>query len=117
MRDNFPDEQNLSVSLGGKTLLLAGCAHHGIINILDQYIAIRGFPPDYVISGFHLYNHGTGKTEDQKVVSEIGSYLLHTGAQYYTCHCTGLAPFHRLKEVMGEKIKYLSAGDQLMLDM
>jgi 7,8-dihydropterin-6-yl-methyl-4-(beta-D-ribofuranosyl)aminobenzene 5'-phosphate synthase len=117
VQDDFAHEQNLIISKSGKTLLIAGCAHNGIINIIDQFKAEKGCLPDYVIGGFHLYNHGTKKSEDPSVVDEIGKSLLETHAQYYTCHCTGIESYTRLKSVMGENIDYISTGDQLTINM
>ena len=110
-------EQNLIISENGKTLLIAGCAHNGIINIIDQFNVEKGYLPDYVIGGFHLYNHGTKQNEAPNVVDEIGNILLETHSQYYTCHCTGIESYNRLKTVMGENIDYISTGEQLTIYM
>lgn len=115
VQDNFAHEQNLIINNQGKTLLLSGCAHNGIINIIDQFKEDRGNLPDYVIGGFHLYNHGTKENEDPDIVDKIAKFLLETHAQYYTCHCTGLESYHRLKTIMDENIDYISTGDQLTI--
>src|SRR5574344_2389335 len=52
--DTFAHEQNLIIEEDGKTLLVTGCAHNGIINILEHFQEIKGRMPDYVIGGFHL---------------------------------------------------------------
>lgn len=117
VQDGFAHEQNLIISKSGKTLLIAGCAHNGIINIIEQFKTEKGCLPDYVIGGFHLYNHGTKQNEAPNVVDEIGEFLLETHAQYYTCHCTGIESYNWLKAVMGENIDYISTGDQLTIYM
>lgn len=117
VQDDFAHEQNLIICRDGKTLLIAGCAHNGIINIIDQFKVKKGFLPDYVIGGFHLYNHGTKQNEAPDIVDEIGNLLLETRAQYYTCHCTGIESYNRLKAVMGGNIDYISTGDQLTINM
>lgn len=115
--DDFAHEQNLIISGKGKKLLIAGCAHNGIINIIDQFKAKTGCLPDFVIGGFHLYNHGTKQNEDPIIVDKIGKVLLDTQAHYYTCHCTGLESYKRLKAIMGKNIDYIAAGDQLEINM
>ena len=117
VQDDFAHEQNLIISNNGKTLLIAGCAHNGIINIIDQFKAEKGCLPDYVIGGFHLYNHGNKQNEAPGIVDKLGKLLLETRAQYYTCHCTGIESYNRLKAVMGENIDYISTGDQLTIYM
>lgn len=113
LQDDFAHEQNLIITENGKTLLIAGCAHKGIVNILAHYRAEKGLTPDVVIGGFHLYNHGTKQSEAPETVDAIGRYLLGTDSRYYTCHCTGIEAYDRLKAVMGERINYLATGDQL----
>ncbi len=114
VRDDFSHEQNLVIRENGKTMLIAGCAHAGIVNIVDQFKADNGCLPDFVIGGFHLYNHGTKHNEAANIVDEIGHILLDTHAQYFTCHCTGKESFTRLQSVMQEQIHYLSTGEQLV---
>lgn len=46
VQDDFAHEQNLIISKSGKTLLIAGCAHNGIINIIDQFKALKGYLPE-----------------------------------------------------------------------
>ncbi len=115
--DHFSHEQNLIISENGKTSLIAGCAHKGIVNIIDQFKAIKGYLPHYVIGGFHLYNRATKQSEAPSVVDEIGNILLKTHSQYYTCHCTGIKSYNRLKTIMGDYIDYISAGKQVIIHM
>lgn len=114
VEDNFAHEQNLVIEEDGKTLLLTGCAHNGIINILEHFHSVEGRMPNYVIGGFHL-SSPSGENEDMDTIDSIGKYLLSTKAKYYTCHCTGIGAYERLKSVMGDKIDYLSAGSEITL--
>lgn len=54
MQDEFAHEQCLVIEQEGKRILLSGCAHNGILNILDRYREIYGNEPDVVNSGFHM---------------------------------------------------------------
>ncbi len=113
VQDDFAHEQNLIIEEGGKTLLISGCAHNGIVNIMDYFHMLKNGFPTYVIGGLHLYNRSRNKVEDPEVVRGIGEYLKSTGSKFYTCHCTGIEPYKNLKEIIGEKIKYLATGSQL----
>ena len=53
-KDNFIHEQYLVIRDEGKCVLMSGCAHNGIPNILDAYNEKYGSFPDVVVSGFHL---------------------------------------------------------------
>jgi len=113
--DQFAHEQNLIIEEDGKTLLLAGCAHAGIVNILNHFKEHKGSLPNIVIGGFHLYNWNEKGKEETAVVQHLGKSLLDTKAKFYTGHCTGLEPYNILKTVMGKNIEYISTGSVLDL--
>ena len=115
VQDDFAHEQNLLIREQGTTLLLAGCAHNGIVNIIKHLVALGYDLPDYVIGGFHLYNRPADEFEDPAIVRQIGEYLKTTCAMYYTGHCTGIEPYKILKEILGEKIEYLATGVQFTI--
>lgn len=113
--DDFAHEQNLVIRSNGKTVLIAGCAHKGIVNIVDACRDRLGQYPDYVIGGFHFSGSGGNQSEAPEVVDATGAYLASTHSQYYTCHCTGMENYQQLKRTMLEKIQYLSTGDQISI--
>ncbi len=113
--DDFAHEQNLVVQEEGKFVLFAGCAHRGIVNIVNRFQERYGRYPDHVIGGLHLYNPGSGKSEDPELIEQIGEYLLSTGSVYYTCHCTGMEAYAHLKGMIKDKMNYLAAGSCLNL--
>lgn len=113
--DDFAHEQNLIIKEDDKTLLVAGCAHKGIVNILEHYIGIMNGILGHVIGGFHLYNHASKTNENPQIVMQIGEYLKSIGLNFYTCHCTGIESYNQLKEILGEKIQYLATGSQLII--
>jgi len=113
--DRFLHEQNMTVEENGKRILIAGCAHNEIINILDAYKKLAGGYPDVVFGGFHLSNPGNGTTESPAVIARLADKLQETGAIFYTGHCTGTEPFQHLKKMMGGSIRYFAAGNQIEL--
>lgn len=115
VQDDFVHEQNLIVREDEKTLIVAGCAHKGIVNILDHFNAEKNVSLSHVIGGFHLYNRSANKYEDSAFVRQIGEYLKSTGLMFYTCHCTGIEPYENFKGILGEKIEYLASGSQLTI--
>jgi 7,8-dihydropterin-6-yl-methyl-4-(beta-D-ribofuranosyl)aminobenzene 5'-phosphate synthase len=110
VQDAFEHEQNLVIREGEKGVLFAGCAHNGIVNIINHYLSIKRHYPDFCLGGFHLSNPSAGKSEEETLIRKIGEILFKTGTKYYTCHCTGMKSFHLLKEVMEDRIEYLAAG-------
>lgn len=114
-QDDFSHEQNLIISENGKTLLVAGCAHRGIVNIVDQFKQERKKMPDVVIGGFHLYNGAAKTDEAPAIVDGIGQALAETKVQYFTGHCTGMKSYEQLKVILGDKLGYISTGSQISL--
>lgn len=109
--DDFLHEQHLIITEKGKKVLIAGCAHSGIINIIKAFIIKTGGQPHYVFGGYHLSGSG-GKYESLAVINNLGQRLSKWDTNYYTCHCTGEQPYLMLKEVLGDQINYLSAGQE-----
>lgn len=109
-QDDFDHEQSLLITGGGKTVLIGGCAHRGIVNILEYAEELAGGPMDVVVSGFHLFNPNTGETESDALVDGIASALGKRSTQFYTCHCTGIKGFETLQQRLGGQVQYLSTG-------
>ncbi|MCD2493556.1 MBL fold metallo-hydrolase [Lacrimispora sp. NSJ-141] len=120
-KDRFSHEQNLIVrKKDGARLLISGCAHSGIVNIIERFKELEGAAPDVVIGGFHLMEPGSGRSIPRYQVEAVADRLLcYEGEKnvtsYYTCHCTGTEAFGILKERMGDRISYLSAGSEIYL--
>lgn len=111
--DDFKHEQYLIIKEGSKNILLTGCAHKGIVNIIKEFIKLKKVSPDYVIGGFHLLKEPLQSNEGQRRVKAIANYLKEVGAKYYTCHCTGNKAYKIIKEILGNRIEYLSTGSQI----
>ena len=108
--DQFNDEQNLIITENGKKILFSGCSHNGIINIIEKFEQLEHTHADITIGGFHLSSPGLGITEDERVIKIIAKELDFRGMKYYTCHCTGLEVYKKLKDILGDNLDYLAAG-------
>lgn len=110
LQDDFIHEQCLVLSCEGKKILFSGCAHNGIVNILDRYFEIFKSMPDVVIGGFHLMQKDDYSEDDIINIEKIAYELLKTNAIFYTGHCTGESACKILKNKMGDKLQILSSG-------
>lgn len=115
VQDDFAHEQCLVIKEGVKSILLSGCAHHGILNILDRYIALYGKEPDIVISGFHMMRKNGYSDEDINMIIDTALALRQYKTVFYTGHCTGLEPYNAMKKLMGSQLHYVHSGDEVRI--
>lgn len=113
VQDDFKHEQCLVISEGTKKVLLSGCAHHGILNILDRYHELYGGQPDVVISGFHMMKKSGYSDEDITMIIDTALELRKMDTVFYTGHCTGVEPYNAMKKLMGDKLHYVHSGDEI----
>lgn len=109
-QDVFAHEQNLLIQAEGKTVLVAGCAHRGIVNIVNKAETILGKRPDVVVSGFHLFQLKEGDPRADELIESTAKALLAGNTVYYTGHCTGDYAYAKLKEILGGRLQRLCGG-------
>lgn len=115
--DDFLHEMVMLVEENGTLLLLGGCAHRGIVNILEYARAVAGRYPDVVISGLHLAAGGSGQCmADEDYLDALAERLLATGAMFYSCHCTGQEALQKLQTRMPGRLASISTGTVLELN-
>ena len=104
--DDFTHEIYLEIEEDGKKYLFSGCAHKGILNILDW------FSPDYFFGGLHLSHH-TPVVNNEKLYC-IKSQLEKKEVKIYTGHCTGIEQFNYLKSSL--PLEYISSGKVITIN-
>lgn len=112
VQDDFSHEIYLVLKEDDKLILISGCAHNGILNILDHFEALYGTEPDVVISGFHMMRKEY-RDCDLNQIRDIGNELTKKKTKFYTGHCTGEVAFAILSETMGDQIMYLHCGETI----
>jgi 7,8-dihydropterin-6-yl-methyl-4-(beta-D-ribofuranosyl)aminobenzene 5'-phosphate synthase len=110
IKDNFIHEQNLILKEEDKYILIAGCSHRGITNIIEKAEKVIGKNLDIVIGGFHLFNPVSKKSESYDFIKSIGANLSTRDTTFYTLHCTGIKSFEILSQTLKNQIRYLSTG-------
>ncbi len=97
VEDTIPEDQALVFDTGRGLVMLSGCAHAGIVNILDYARHIVRPAPIYAaIGGFHLF------AADDAKLDWTASKLHEMGIQELLgAHCTGLHTVYYLKEKLG----------------
>ncbi len=100
--DPFLHEHYLLIEENEHRVLVSGCSHKGISNI------VPAFDVDTIIGGFH-----TSKWSDEDV-RNLSETLGATKRTFYTCHCTGIRQYELMKQNMS-KLSYISTSDSFEL--
>ena len=111
--DELDHELYVAIKQSDGVIVLTGCAHHGIINILmsaqEDFGPVKG-----IVGGVHL--NGVGKHNIMKEpdfeISTIAKYLENNNIKkVFTGHCTGKKPLDKL--MLMSRTKRMYAGDIL----
>jgi 7,8-dihydropterin-6-yl-methyl-4-(beta-D-ribofuranosyl)aminobenzene 5'-phosphate synthase len=111
--DLLDHELYIAIKQEDGVVVLTGCAHHGLLNILNS--AQEDFGPiKGVVGGFHL--NGSGKhnhmKEPESEIVAIAKYLESNKIKkVFTGHCTGARPLEKL--TLMSRAQKMSAGDIL----
>lgn len=116
VQDEFQHEQYLVISSQDKRILISGCAHNGILNILDKFSELYGCDPDCVFSGFHMMKKAEYVEEDRQLIQDVAHELKKMNTKFYTGHCTGEIPYQILESIMDDQIQYIHSGDHIYID-
>lgn len=114
VQDPFAHEQCLVIA-EEKNVLVSGCAHNGILNILDAYQERFHKLPDAVFSGFHMMKKSDYTPEETEVIQNTAKELVGSGIRFYTGHCTGQKAFDLMKPLMGDSLVQMHCGMELVL--
>lgn len=109
VQDDFAHEQCLAV-FGEKRLLISGCAHNGILNILDRYEEKYGCCPEVVISGFHMMKKADYTPQEAEDICRTAEELKKKDTVFYTGHCTGQKAIDLMQPIMGDKLVQVHCG-------
>jgi 7,8-dihydropterin-6-yl-methyl-4-(beta-D-ribofuranosyl)aminobenzene 5'-phosphate synthase len=109
VQDTFSDDQSLILESDKGLILILGCAHSGIINIVDHVIDKTGR------DGFHAILGGTHLDclMSDQLEESIKSLKKIKIDRIGVCHCTGMRAAFRLHQEFGDRFFYGSVGSVL----
>jgi 7,8-dihydropterin-6-yl-methyl-4-(beta-D-ribofuranosyl)aminobenzene 5'-phosphate synthase len=96
-------EQALAVETGGGLVVVTGCAHPGVVQMVDRASEVLGGDVLLVMGGFHLGSATQGQIEG--VIDGFDRLGVRTVAP---CHCTGDRARQLLAEAFGAD--HIAAG-------
>ncbi len=109
--DRLEDDLSALVNVRGLGLVvLSGCSHAGIVNIVKQAKRISGGAPvAAVVGGFHLLQATPERTAQTiAALKEVAPEM----SVIAPMHCTGLMPSARLAEAYPKAFRELHVGDE-----
>jgi 7,8-dihydropterin-6-yl-methyl-4-(beta-D-ribofuranosyl)aminobenzene 5'-phosphate synthase len=98
-------EQALVIETGSGLIMLTGCAHPGIVDMVRAVKDIRRGEIELVVGGFHL--RGKNGAEIDEIVAELKALgVCHVGP----CHCTGDAAIRAFSNAFGNSFIEVGVG-------
>lgn len=107
VQDDFSHEQGVALWEGDKRVLVTGCAHNGVENMILRSKELYGALPQVVVSGFHLRHVDESRKEE---IEALGRRLAEMGVVFYTGHCTSREAFAYLKPILGDNLQNFTVG-------
>ena len=109
--DIFEDEVSLVAVEDSGLVIITGCAHRGILNIIEAArLAFPSRPIKAIVGGFHLV--GVTDLELAKIALAVKAFDTQA---VYCSHCTGLPGFAALNTALPGKVSWLSCGTRIDL--
>ncbi len=110
--DPLADDQALFIETARGLVVIAGCAHSGVLNTLDYIGKLTGHEQVYaLIGGLHL-----GRASF-KQLEETGNALGRRNIQVLApCHCTGMSAHAYLRGRFHSHVRDVGAGTRLEVE-
>ncbi|MBK3517414.1 MBL fold metallo-hydrolase [Carboxylicivirga marina] len=109
--DCFDDEMILVAKRQQNPIVLCGCAHTGIVNILHEIKQRKGFDTfDLVAGGLHL--NGNKHEQVQFVIDGLAPFNIK---QWALNHCTGDVAFNSFLKAFPEQVMYCGSGKEILI--
>jgi 7,8-dihydropterin-6-yl-methyl-4-(beta-D-ribofuranosyl)aminobenzene 5'-phosphate synthase len=97
VEDTLPEDQSLVIDTDQGLVVITGCGHAGVVNILEfSRKQVRSAPVHAVLGGLHLFR------ADEKTLAWTGRKLREMKLGHLMgAHCTGIEAVFRLRELAG----------------
>jgi 7,8-dihydropterin-6-yl-methyl-4-(beta-D-ribofuranosyl)aminobenzene 5'-phosphate synthase len=110
--DDFPDDRSLVFKTAKGLVIVSGCSHRGIINMILHAREITGEKKVHaVIGGTHLYPKKSAQIEQTiRVLNELDVERIGVS------HCTGFKAAMALSQAFGDRFFLNNAGSEIIID-
>ena len=108
VQDLFTDEIALGIKTEQGIVLIAGCSHVGIVNILEHVKKHLNLPVAAVLGGTHLVEAG-----EERLKETVAAFKRHGVKTIAVSHCTGEAGMELLQKKFPEGFVLNNTGNVL----
>jgi 7,8-dihydropterin-6-yl-methyl-4-(beta-D-ribofuranosyl)aminobenzene 5'-phosphate synthase len=108
--DDFSDEIVLAVKKDEGLIIILGCSHVGVVNILETIMKRIGLPIYGIIGGSHLV-----EADEERVSKTIEFFKENNIKIIAMSHCTGEIAIEKLKNEFKDKFVYNNTGNIMNL--
>jgi 7,8-dihydropterin-6-yl-methyl-4-(beta-D-ribofuranosyl)aminobenzene 5'-phosphate synthase len=108
--DYMLDDTGIAVKVGSRALVVVGCSHSGISNIVRKARKVAGASEVVVIGGLHL-----AQAEPQDIERVVGELEAEGVTEVHAAHCTGLKGEAALLRRYGDRLRKVHSGYRLRL--
>jgi 7,8-dihydropterin-6-yl-methyl-4-(beta-D-ribofuranosyl)aminobenzene 5'-phosphate synthase len=106
VQDIIEDDQSLILNTRRGYVIVLGCAHSGLFNIISHALQVFGKKPVYaIIGGTHL-----GYVEDTQIKKTIEALRELKVSHLIPSHCTGIRTAARLAQEFPDSFQYSQVG-------
>ncbi|GMQ64293.1 MBL fold metallo-hydrolase [Vallitalea maricola] len=109
--DDFNDEIMLAIDTREGLVVILGCSHPGVINMLKTLIKRTGKSINTIIGGTHLV-----RADEDRIRQTIDNFQAMDIKKFGISHCTGENAMNQLKQAFGEKYFHNTTGTVLYFD-
>lgn len=108
--DDFKDEVSLAIQTTKGLVVIVGCSHPGILNILTTIHKSLNLPIYAVVGGSHLVD-----ADEKRIMQTITAMKDMQIKKLYLSHCTGELAMQFLKKEFGEDFILNHTGDKITI--
>ena len=96
VEDNIPESMSMVINTAKGLVVVSGCGHAGIVNILEYaQQVVRPVPVHAAIGGFHL------AAASDSTLEWTAGQLVDIGVENFVgAHCTGIEPVYRFRQLV-----------------
>ncbi len=111
MHDDFDDEIVLGIVTDKGLVVIVGCSHVGIVNILGSISEKTGMPIYAVIGGTHLV-----EADEMRMQKTIDAFRAMNIKFIAVSHCTGEEGIKRIQQEFSDEFIYNNTGNVIVID-